>query len=1345
MIDFQNGTRIELHYNSAGYVTTITRRFPDSSEETYAGSGDNAFGAYPLTEIRDPQGRVTTLVYGSHGPTYRRLESVVAPSGTMVFHYDSDDVESATFLLIRSVSIGDRQATLTYSHLPGETLADGGVGEEGPLMLTGITDMGGITSTFEYGTAPRGLDPHEISWSSEVSSIPDPTMLRFMTTPYGRTEFRTGWGLDGTDTTTMPSRQVHSRRWIDVIYPGGEQERLARQDLDTNQCTDSALCFSDNTPLPNTYGEALVAGTGYHRPLQAQGTNARNSFYWDTTAFARARARNPSSSGAPESWDLSIHDAHTYHWIHSPFDPQRASSILESEVVAGEPRVFYAHLGQTVPESLDRDEFYAATTPSALVTGLFRQVNPSGSTWDAQDRSTYFTYNADGRMTSSTDDEGQRIVYSYNTEGDLTRVTRDVGSSTEELIADLTYDPAHPHLPVTMRDGTNQLTTLAYNTNHQLTTVTRPDSSTVVNTYDGTSHRLTSVASPAGTSSTTYNTRGLPATVTSIEGITRSFTYDDLDRVLTITAPGSRTVTYDYRYRDENGALALDTHGDPFQALEATSVTGVDGNAMVRSYDALHRLRYSTTSGGSDPTRYRYDVAESGWFHRLELLRVSGGSAVPTTQWSFPLSTSYSTRPTRLRRTAGGVSEDTAYAYNNAGELTTVTAPDAAVTTFEYDEVGRTKRVCRDSMCTDRDDLTYDVLRDRLTESTTLHGGVSVERALTYGAATVVAMTMPTTTLPNADRVVGVVEDTYSGMTLTDSDTASFTHDVRGRAASVTHDGETLTYQYDSADRLTGLVNNATSPPTTVLSYTFGSGVTTRRPSLAALPRTNCVQDFLYQSTSDDLRMWRARTLNATTNQRQGLTELEFTADGRVNSERDDVLWRYTYYNSARRVSFHSEYVNNIAGTYVQESGNWSYYDAWGNTTLIDRYQDWGGGSWGWNVIEGRTFSVSDRLLTRAMGPSASPTHTLTHDARGRVTGDGEYTYAWDVRDRLTGVTRVSDSASWTFVYDATGRLTSMVEGAQTVKLRWRGWTLRSERIEESGETPIERIYRVDGIDQGGEHLAVIRDVRGSVMGLTLDGDRVRTYRYGVWGEQTVAAAGSGLGVYDTHMGFTGHVVHRPTGLVFAPARVYSPRLRQWLTRDPAGERDAVDGRNLYAYVAGDPVNYIDPTGEVAWVPIAFVVGFGVGLYYAHQANVQQETAWERSVGPSATQQQTIAALQDALDGANGSFYEAFENVVEVRRDSAMAIANRPSLVNIDHYLQNYVSGISRGPAGCFGSLHNQRAYYMLKELVGVPSDSNVGNRASEYSTDAQRWAMRGLIDGCRGRTRFGGMSHPRY
>jgi hypothetical protein len=86
-----------------------------------------------------------------------------------------------------------------------------------------------------------------------------------------------------------------------------------------------------------------------------------------------------------------------------------------------------------------------------------------------------------------------------------------------------------------------------------------------------------------------------------------------------------------------DGALALDSGGNPFVALEATSVTGIDGNISIRSYDALHRLRYSTTSGGSDPTRYRYDVVDGDWFHRVEMRRASGGSTVPTTQWSSPV------------------------------------------------------------------------------------------------------------------------------------------------------------------------------------------------------------------------------------------------------------------------------------------------------------------------------------------------------------------------------------------------------------------------------------------------------------------------------------------------------------------------------------------------------------------------------------------------------------------------------------------------------------------------------------------------------------------------------------
>jgi len=38
----------------------------------------------------------------------------------------------------------------------------------------------------------------------------------------------------------------------------------------------------------------------------------------------------------------------------------------------------------------------------------------------------------------------------------------------------------------------------------------------------------------------------------------------------------------------------------------------------------------------------------------------------------------------------------------------------------------------------------------------------------------------------------------------------------------------------------------------------------------------------------------------------------------------------------------------------------------------------------------------------------------------------------------------------------------------------------------------------------------------------------------------------------------------------------YSPEMNRWLTRDPLR---MVDGPNMYAYVRGNPVSFVDPLG----------------------------------------------------------------------------------------------------------------------------------------------------------------------
>jgi len=92
------------------------------------------------------------------------------------------------------------------------------------------------------------------------------------------------------------------------------------------------------------------------------------------------------------------------------------------------------------------------------------------------------------------------------------------------------------------------------------------------------------------------------------------------------------------------------------------------------------------------------------------------------------------------------------------------------------------------------------------------------------------------------------------------------------------------------------------------------------------------------------------------------------------------------------------------------------------------------------------------------------------------------------------------------------------------------------------------------------------------------------------FGEQISTA-----GALAQNLMFPGQYADTETGLSDNWHRTYDPALGRYLQSDPIG---LAGGLNRYAYVGGNPVSFVDPTGEVGLLGAILGGGFNFGLQY---------------------------------------------------------------------------------------------------------------------------------------------------
>ena len=684
-----------------------------------------------------------------------------------------------------------------------------------------------------------------------------------------------------------------------------------------------------------------------------------------------------------------------------------------------------------------------------------------------------------------------------------------------------------------------------------------------------------------------YNAMHLPSSYTDAAGQTTTLVYNSFGQMTRLDNPLGQFRKWVY---DANGYLTSIRNANDIVEQSYTydaydrvaSFTDSEGYQVLFEYDDLDRLTKKSYPDSSYE-QYTYDKLDLHTSRdRLGRLTTYTHNAVrQLTQVDEPLprTIQYEWTPAgRLQMMTDGEGRAIRWEYDIVGRpLKEVHVADGSETTYAYDLTGRL-RTAQDAL---NQVKSYTYYKDDSLKGIGYANAVNPTASVGFSYDPVyprrAAMTDGLGTTSFNYKPVGTLGalQPYQEDGPYTHDVTAYGYDALGRVSSRSVDGSTETWAYDALGRL----DTKNSPMANYgFSYLGQTDQVTSRIGIQLPAAVALVASYSYDDNAHD----------------RALKSIQYLREP-LGGGIPVPMVEYRYQRNA---------IGNIVGTDEVPNGNESlkkhwdvgYDDADRVTSFTPATTGWTFG-YGYDRADNRTSAnlngSSQSSIINALNQATTVDgQAYQYDLNGNLTNDGTNQYDWDAENRLIRVTLLGMPGSYPteYKYDGLSRRLVIKNGGlpqfnKETRYVWCGEKPCQQR--DSSDVVLARYYD-EGESNGGFYL---QDQLGSVrqsrnqFGTTI----YATKDYGPYGE-SVQSSGT-----STRFGYAGMFYHAQTGLYLTQYRAYHARTGRWLSRDPIG---IAGGLNLYAYVGGNPISYVDPLGLEAGG------GYSTGQYQMGQPTI---------------------------------------------------------------------------------------------------------------------------------------------